>query len=60
MKYIGFENFVLGMEIKRDQENVKLWLNWRKYVETILKRFNTKQCKLIKVPIIVGEILSSN
>jgi hypothetical protein len=42
------------MEIKRDQKKRKLWLNQRKYVETILQRFNMKECKLVKVPIPVG------
>jgi hypothetical protein len=32
MKDLGATNFILGMEIKRDQENKKLWLNQRKYV----------------------------
>jgi len=27
MKYLGAANFILGMEIKRNQENRKLWLN---------------------------------
>jgi hypothetical protein len=36
MKDLGATNFILGMEIKRDRENKKLWLNQRKYVETIL------------------------
>jgi hypothetical protein len=40
MKDLGTADFILGMEIKRDQENKKLWLNQRKYVETILHRFN--------------------
>jgi hypothetical protein len=39
------------MEIKRDKKKWKLWLNQRKYVETILQRFNMKECKLVKVPI---------
>jgi hypothetical protein len=39
-KDLGAANFILGMEIKRDQENRKLWLNQRKYVKTILQRFN--------------------
>jgi hypothetical protein len=54
MKDIGAANFILGMEIKRDWENRKLWLNQRKYVETILQRFNMQECKLVKVPIPVG------
>jgi hypothetical protein len=36
MKDIDDSNFILGMEIKRDQKKRKLWLNQRKYVETIL------------------------
>jgi len=36
MKYLGAENFILGMEIKRNWENMKLWLNHKKYVESIL------------------------
>ena len=36
MKDLDVANFVLGMEIKRDQENNKIWLNWKKYVQTIL------------------------
>jgi hypothetical protein len=35
-KDIGAANFILGMGIKRDQVNKKLWLNQRKYVETII------------------------
>ena len=48
------------MEIKRYQTNRKLWLNKDKYIETMLKRFNMKKHKLIKVPIYVGEKLSSH
>jgi hypothetical protein len=40
MKDLGATNFILGMEIKRDQTIRKLWLNQRKCIETILKRFN--------------------
>jgi hypothetical protein len=40
MKDIGAENFNLGMGIKTDQENEKLWLNQRKHVGTILQRIN--------------------
>jgi len=39
------------MEIKRDLGNMKLWLNGRTCVETILQIFNLLECKLIKVPI---------
>ena len=36
MKYLGVANCILGMEIKRDRAKRNLWLNERKYVETIL------------------------
>jgi len=32
MKDLGASNFILGMEINKDWENMKLWLNWRKHV----------------------------
>ena len=54
MKDLGASNFDLGMEIKRDRKKRKLWLNQRKYVETILQRFNMQECKSVKVPIPVG------
>jgi hypothetical protein len=36
MKDLSASNFILGMEIKRDRKKRKLWLNQRKYFETIL------------------------
>jgi hypothetical protein len=36
MKDLGAAKFILRMEIKRDRANMKLWLNQRKYVKTIL------------------------
>jgi len=58
MKDLGVVNYILGMEIKRDQIKRKLWLNKRKYVETILQRFNMQDSKPVKVPIPVGVKLS--
>eukprot|EP00253_Pinus_taeda_P006661 PITA_06661 len=58
LKDIGATNYILGMEIKRDQEKGKLWLNQRKYVETILQRFNIQDSKPLKVPIPEGVRLS--
>jgi hypothetical protein len=54
MKDLTAANFILGMEIKRDHANRKIWLNQRKYVETILERFNMHGSKPIKVPIPIG------
>ena len=42
------------MEIKINRVDRKLWLNQRKYVETILHRFNMQECKPVKVLILVG------
>jgi hypothetical protein len=38
--------FILGIEIKRDREVRNIWLNQRKYIETILKCFNNGIAKL--------------
>jgi hypothetical protein len=46
MKYCGATNFILGMEIKRNRANMKLWLNKRKYVESILQRFQCRNVNL--------------
>ena len=54
MKDIGVANLILGMEIKRNRVDRKLWLNQRKYIETILHRFNMQECKPVKVSIPVG------
>ena len=60
MKDISASNLILGMETKRDRNKRKLWLNQRKYVETILQRFNMQECKPVKVPIHVGVNLSTD
>ena len=39
MKDHGAENYILDMEIKRDQTKRKTWLNQRRYVDTILRGF---------------------
>ena len=46
------------MEIRRDRANQMISLNQRKYVETVLQRFNMQESKLVKVPILVGVKLS--
>jgi hypothetical protein len=58
MKDLGAANFILGMEIKRDRASRNLWLNQSKYIETVMKRFNMQDCKLVKVPIPMGERLT--
>ena len=39
MKDFDATNLIMGMEIKINHVDRKLWLNQRKYVETILHRF---------------------
>eukprot|EP00253_Pinus_taeda_P020067 PITA_20067 len=58
MKDLGAAHYILGMEIKRDQAKRNLWLNQRKYVETILQRFHMQDSKPVEVPIPVGVRLS--
>eukprot|EP00253_Pinus_taeda_P036349 PITA_36349 len=50
-----------GFAVKGKKELVKrkIWLNQRKYVETILQRFNMHDSKPVKVPIRVGVKLSA-
>jgi hypothetical protein len=60
MKDLGVANFIMGMEIKRDHANKKLWLNQRKIVEMILQRFNMHGSKPIKVSIPIGVKLSAD
>eukprot|EP00253_Pinus_taeda_P017461 PITA_17461 len=59
MKDLGAANYILGIEIRRDLEKRNLWLNQRKYVETILHRFNMQDIKPVKVPIPIGVKLST-
>jgi hypothetical protein len=54
MKDLGAVKFILGIDIKRYQSSINLWLSQRKYIETILKCFNMQDCKPVKVPIPMG------
>jgi hypothetical protein len=45
------------MEIKKEWVLRNIWLNQRKYIETVLNHFSMKDCKPIKVLILVGEKL---
>jgi hypothetical protein len=59
MKDRGVVNFIKGMDIKRDQAIIKLWLYQRKYIEMVLNRFNMQDCKLFKVQIPMGVKLTA-
>jgi hypothetical protein len=58
MKDLGAMKFIMGMEIKRDRETRNIWLNQKKYIETILKHFNMQDCKPMKVSIPMGARLT--
>jgi hypothetical protein len=58
MKDLDAANFILRMEIKRYQATRNLWLNKTKYIETVMERFNMRDCKPVKVPIPVGARLT--
>ena len=51
MKDLGKAKHILGMEIKRDRAQGKLWLSQEKYVEKVLKRFNMDLAKLASCPL---------
>jgi hypothetical protein len=59
MKDLGAANYILGMHIKRDRAQRRLWLGQKKYVEGVLKKFNMSDCKPIGTPMSVGVKLSA-
>ena len=59
MKDLSVASLILGMEIKINRADRKLWLNQRKYVEIRFHGFNMQECKLVNVPILVGVRLSA-
>ncbi|GLJ29753.1 hypothetical protein SUGI_0587340 [Cryptomeria japonica] len=58
MKDLGVAKYILGMEIRRDRVNRKLWLGQSKYVNSVLQRFNMQNCRPLSVPFTVGMKLS--
>ena len=47
----------LGMSIKRDRNNKRLFVNQEAYLQTTLKRFEMENCKPIATPWEFGSIL---
>ncbi|KAL3633618.1 hypothetical protein CASFOL_022380 [Castilleja foliolosa] len=58
MKDLGAANFILGMQIKRDHKERKLWLGQEKYINKILKKFHMDECKPVGTPMPTGTKLS--
>jgi len=51
MKDIGAAKKILRMEIKRDQENERLYLSQGKYIEKVLEKFNMVNAKPVSTPL---------
>jgi hypothetical protein len=59
MKDLGVVHYCLGIEVKRDRKNRKIWLSQKKYIENILNEFGMETCKVVKTPFQVGVKLST-
>ncbi|KAH9689185.1 hypothetical protein KPL70_015411 [Citrus sinensis] len=60
MNDLGPSNKILGMQIHRDGNNMKIWLSQKNYLKKILRRFNMQDCKSISTPLPVNFKLSSS
>lgn len=40
LKDLGGANYILGMSIHRDKENMKIWLSQKSYMEKVMHHFN--------------------
>ncbi|KAH9779098.1 Integrase catalytic domain-containing protein [Citrus sinensis] len=60
MKDLGLSNKILGMQIHRDRNNMKIWVSQKNYLKKILWRFNVQDCKSISTPLPVNFKLSSS
>ncbi|KAH9670456.1 hypothetical protein KPL70_016992 [Citrus sinensis] len=60
MKDLGPANKILGMQIHRDRNNMKIWLSQKNYLKKILRCFNMQDCKSISTPLPVNFKLSSS
>lgn len=54
MKDLGVVSECLEMNITRDVEGEKLWVDQRDYAEKILKKFNTMENKPVSTPVELG------
>lgn len=51
MKDLGSTKKILGMEIRGDKNEGKLWVSWKKYLENVIKRFNKINAKSVSTPL---------
>uniref|UniRef100_A0A5B7BER2 Reverse transcriptase Ty1/copia-type domain-containing protein n=1 Tax=Davidia involucrata TaxID=16924 RepID=A0A5B7BER2_DAVIN len=60
MKDLGATNKILGMKIHRDREADRLYLNEKRYIEKVLKRFAMQDSKPVSTPLAVYFRFSTN
>ena len=51
MKDLGAAQKILGIEIKRDRSEGKIWLSQEKYIMKVLERFNMDGAKFVSTPL---------
>lgn len=59
MKDLGPAKHILGMSIRRDRKEHKLWLSQEKYIEKVLERFHMESAKPVATPLASHFCLSS-
>jgi hypothetical protein len=58
IKDFGATKYILGMEVKRNRINKKIWLSQSKYVKFVLQQFHMADCRPLSVSIYVGTKIS--
>ncbi|GAA0160348.1 hypothetical protein LIER_39023 [Lithospermum erythrorhizon] len=51
MKDLGHTKHILGMEIRRDRAQGRLWLSQKEYMKKVIKRFNMESAKSVSCPL---------
>lgn len=52
MKYLCAWRYIIGMKIRRDRANRKIWITQSKYVKFVSERFNIKNCRKMVVLVV--------
>lgn len=60
MKDLGEAHYCLGIEVMRDKAKACVTLSQRRYIDTILKRFQMEDCKAVSTPMDPGVKLSKD
>ena len=60
LRDLGETSYLLGMEIKRDWDNHKLYISQRQYIVNKLAQFNMTDCKPVGTPMAPGMKLTTD